>query len=100
MKYPVALLALLLVGCSDFPRLGGTISPSARQGPPPRIVPIDGLILSAIGPARTGQPQNPADALSAVTDTMDARIAALKARAAILRGQPVDGSTRALLDGT
>jgi len=97
---PALALGLALAGCSGFPDLGGAVSPAARKAPPPRLVPIEGLILSAIGPTRPGEPTNPDEALTSTTDLLQARIDALKARAAILRGRPVDDSTRSLLDGT
>lgn len=91
------ILLILLAGCSDFPDFGGAASPAAMAAPPPRIIPIDGLILAAIGPSRAGLPQSPEEALAATLEPLDARIAALRARASILRDAPVDASTRAKL---
>ena len=100
MRALALALIPLLAGCSDFPDLGGAVSPAAATAPAPRLVPIEGLILAAIGPSRPGEPLDAAAALAATTGSMAARVAALKARAAILRGAPVDETTRSKLDGT
>jgi len=72
------VLALALAACTDFPRLdeaGATIGPA---GPPPPLLPFDALEAAA---AR-GTPR------AERTDDLEARAAALRARAAVLR-QPV-----------
>lgn len=63
------LFILALTGCAQFPELGGTINEAARQAPYPTLQPL---------------PET-ATALPVADDTLDARIAALQARAARLR---------------
>lgn len=68
MRYAILLL-VSLCACADFPELEGTISDAARQAPYPR------LTAFPVGPVATG----------AEEDALRDRIAALQARAAIIR---------------
>ena len=96
-RYATLLLALGLSGCSDFPSFGTPDPGFGDWSTFPRIEPIDGLIIRALGPTtgngRVAQP------LADITDPLEARIAALIARAAILRGAPVNDTTRSLISG-
>ncbi len=85
----------MFAGCAEFPSFGERLPNSTDISAYPRIEPIEGLIIRALGPgAISGSAPQPIDAL---TDSLDARIAALKQRAAILRGAGIDDETRALL---
>lgn len=86
------LVILALCACSPFPELGGPDDPSGLY---PRIEPIDGLILRAMGTNSSATPQP----LDSFTDPLEERIARLKARAAILRGAPVNDQTRQAITG-
>lgn len=69
------VLCLALAACTDFPRLGEAAGPA---GPPPPLLPFDALEAAAAG----GTPR------AERTEDLEARAAALRARAAVLR-QPV-----------
>lgn len=95
MRSVFLVSAFVLAGCSDFPSFGGPPPKFGEWQSFPRIEPLEGLIIRAMAPtgadARTPQP------LDGVDDSLAARIAALKARAAILRDAPVDDTTRAAI---
>jgi hypothetical protein len=63
------ILCLALCGCATFPQLEGTISDAARNAPYPTLTPVP------IGPVATAD---------AGVD-MQARVAALQSRAALIR---------------
>ena len=68
MRHAIAL-ALFLTACTPFPELAGTITDAARQAPYPVLTPIPELTAAE----------------ASETDVLQARIAALQARAARLR---------------
>ena len=78
-------LALALGACTTFPELRATVEPEAKEGRFPRLVPFD-QILSA--------PSADVENRFEVEDEMLARIAALQARAAALRGPVLDRRTQ------
>ncbi|WP_090207435.1 hypothetical protein [Yoonia litorea] len=65
---PILVIALL-TACTPFPELAGTISPEARDAPYPTLTPLPDLSIAA--------PDE--------TDALQARVAALQARAARIR---------------
>ncbi|QGY00401.1 hypothetical protein EI983_12540 [Roseovarius faecimaris] len=75
----------MLAACAEFPELDATLSDAARAAPYPQLLPVEELN------ARVGEPRIDAEA----ADGIEARVAALKARAARLRGTVLDSSTRA-----
>ena len=78
----IALLALA-TGCADTPRLDPAMSARARDAAYPELVPL--------GPLLAGLPMDDGDL---GTGTLTARAAALRARAARLRGTVVDAPAR------
>ena len=92
-------VALLLASCVDWPDVGSRET-ATLEGPYPRLAPIEGLILRAIGPSRSGGAtvQEPGTGSRTLAD-VEAQIARLRARAAILRGAPINDEPRALLVG-
>lgn len=78
-------LLFLLAACSDAPDLPGGIDPALADAAYPTLVPVEQIL----GPA----PVDPA-ADAQVTGQLDARIAALQARAERLRGDRIDPATR------
>lgn len=90
MKHPLRSLvfgaALVLLGaCTQFPALDRTLSPELVSAEFPALVPIDPILAAAqtdgVDPKQT-------------TATIDARVAALKARAARLGGSVLSGAER------
>ncbi len=90
MKRAILLLVLAgpfaLVGaCTQFPALDRTITPELEAADYPALVPLGPVIAAArdtdTDPART-------------TAAIDARVAALRARAARLRGAVLSGPER------
>ena len=75
MIKPAFLLCLALSACATFPDVGATARPVVA--PAPQLVPIDGILMQADAQRPVG---------SVISDT-EARAAALRARAARLRGQ-------------
>ena len=88
---PAALaICAALSACSQFPDLDATTSDAVRDAPYPDLVPLDGL------QARF----DPDAALpDATRDSVAARAARLKARAARLRGTVIDADTRQRMAG-
>ena len=82
----LVLMCLLLAGCADAPSLDGRISAAAAAAPYPTLQPLAPLLARAARPGRID---------TASTLRMDGGVAALRARAAALRGPVVDASTRA-----
>lgn len=78
------IAACALAACTTFPQLDAVVSEEARRADYPRLVPAeqllgkrsDGRVTEATGPA------------------LEARAADLRARARLLRGQPIDDETR------
>ena len=87
------LLALItclaaLTACTTFPDLDERVSEPARNAAFPTLGPLD-QVLAQAAPTQTA-PDFSAD--------LDTRVAALRARAARLSGQVIDGQTRDRLD--
>ncbi len=82
--FPLAVFAAL-AACTAFPELDGTLPPSADAADYPRLVPVEPLLEAAQEVQITETTQS----------GIEARVAALKARAARLRGPIVDSTTRA-----
>lgn len=80
-----ASLALLAGACTQFPALDRTLTPELVSADYPALVPL-GPVLAA---AQTGTVE-PAQTSAAI----DARVAALKARAARLSGSVLSGAER------
>lgn len=84
---PFALMAALTLAgaCTQFPALDRTVTPQLEAAEYPDLVPLAPVLASAnaggIEPEQTGA-------------TIDRRIAALKARAARLRGSVLSGAER------
>lgn len=77
MRSAAWIIALLpVLGCAEFPQLGTEVGPDALRAPYPRLLPASEL-------ARYRTPPGPDFAA-----TLDARVAALRARAQIL-AQPI-----------
>jgi hypothetical protein len=83
-------MALVLSGCADVPDLDGRISAQAAAAPYPTLQPLAPLLAQAAAPARV---------TPATTAAVDGDAAALRARAAALRGPVVDADTRARMTG-
>ena len=78
-------LPALVAGCAEFPQLDGRVAPEDRDAAYPRLVPLGPIV------ARAGEVT-----ISETTEQgIAARVAALRARAARLRGTVIDGGTRA-----
>ena len=90
----LAIVLIFLAACTPIPDLGAPARGQTDAAFFPRIEPIDGLIIKAIGPGRSTIASQP---LSSVSDPLLARAELLKRRAALLRGSPVDDATRAQL---
>ena len=82
---PFLLLLGLLPACTQFPELDGVTSDVAENADYPTLLPLDPLMQS------TSLPNADAEETEA---ELQARVAALQARAARLRGQVVDPETR------
>jgi len=78
------LLLFLGAACTQFPELDGTVPPDVAGRKTPRLLPLDQL--QGLAPA-------PRD-LAPITTALQARLAALEARAARLRGPVLDRRTR------
>ena len=86
MKQAMPLaLAALLCGCTAFPELDGTVPPALERADFPALVPVEPLIAGA-QEVRIAPETAP---------SVLARVAALRARAARLRGPIVDSGARA-----
>lgn len=90
MRLMTLPLMVALAACTQFPELDGTVAPDLAQADFPDLVPLEPL-LNARAPVIADPEQTSA--------TLDARVAALRARAAALqRGAVVDAQTRQRLD--
>lgn len=88
---PRALLVLTLVaGCGRPPDLGLAMDSGEGDRPPPALVPLGPLIAAAGAPGAEG-------AEGAAAADLAARAAALRARAALLRGPVLSEAERAAL---
>ncbi|WP_089904779.1 hypothetical protein [Loktanella fryxellensis] len=86
----VCAVALILSGCAEVPDLDGRISAAAAAAPYPTLQPLAPMLVQAAAPARV---------TPATTAAVDGDAAALRARAAALRGPVVDADTRARMAG-
>ena len=82
----IALLALA-TGCADAPRLDTGLSARARGAAYPELVPL-GPLLAGVSAAQSDHD------IPTLTGNLPARAAALRARAARLRGTVVDAAAR------
>ncbi len=84
------LLCLTLGACTQFPELDGTISPDVEGTDIPKLVPIGPLLMSSAPVV-----DDPAE----TTQSLDARIASLRARADALQQRDViDSETEEQLE--
>ena len=87
MRAIPVFLALALAACTQFPELDGTVAPDLENADFPALVPLDTL--------RTASDPVVADPV-ATTESLNARVAALRARARALQQRSVvDPATRA-----
>ncbi|MCO6381588.1 hypothetical protein [Oceanicola sp. 502str15] len=89
MTRAALLLCLALSGCTQFPELDAVVSASAKSAAYPRLQPLDGILAQAN--ASTTDP-------AAVRGDLSARVAALRARAARMRGPIVEPPVRARMN--
>ncbi len=82
-------ICLALSGCTQFPQLDAVVSESAKNAPYPTLAPVDGLLARAN--ASTTDP-------AAVRGDLASRVAALRARAARLRGPIIEPPVRARMN--
>ncbi|WP_244867527.1 hypothetical protein [Vannielia litorea] len=89
MNRAALLLFLALAGCTQFPELDAVVSSSAKSAAYPRLQPLDSVLARAN--ASTTDPQ-------AVRGNLAARVAALRARAARMRGPIIEPAIRARMN--
>lgn len=91
MRRPALALSLLALGaaCADIPALEGRVSPEVAAAPYPMIAPL-GPILSRAEALTDSERTSPAMFVS-----VEARLAALRARAARLRGPVISPTDEA-----
>lgn len=95
MFRPPALAVLILTAvtaCAQFPDLDAALSPGAAGAAYPDLVPVEQL------KAQMPRAETTFDADDPTAPRMAARIAALRARAASLRGTVIDSPTRARME--
>ena len=80
------LVFLALAGCTQFPELDRTIGDEAEAADYPELIPLE-PVLSRL--------DDPAEGNAQTEEALQARVAALRARAARLSGTVVDGQTQA-----
>lgn len=93
MHFRTFLLIMALTGpvaCTDIPVLEGTSDAEALSAPFPTLVPIASLLATAPGTSQITQ---------ASTTALNARITALRSRAAGLNEPVVDTTTRSRMQG-
>ena len=81
---PLLPAVALMAACASFPELDAVISEEARRADYPVLVPAQGLL------AKRGD----GTITEATGAALQARATNLRARAALLRGQPIDDETR------
>ncbi|KPP85044.1 MAG: hypothetical protein HLUCCA08_11745 [Rhodobacteraceae bacterium HLUCCA08] len=94
MPRPALCLALLLpalAGCADLPALEGRVSADIAAAPYPAITPLGPILARADALAVSGR------ASPAALAPVEARLAALRARADALRGPVIPPAQRARL---
>ena len=83
--WTLPLVAVVLVGCTQFPSLDRTLTPTLQNAEYPALVPVEPLLAQAaqgrVDPAAT-------------TSALQGRVARLRARAAGLRGSVLSGRER------
>ncbi|MEO0677105.1 MAG: hypothetical protein AAFR53_15755 [Pseudomonadota bacterium] len=84
---------LLLPACSAFPELDARMSPGVSAAPFLDFLTVDEMAALGVETAPHGEALDPA------SEVMAARLAGLRARAAILRGPIFSGDDRARLSG-
>lgn len=82
MRISSLVLFFALAGCAEFPALDARVGPEALEAPFPTLLPMEQLLDASAPP------------ISIVSGPGSNRIAALRARAARLRGPVVDQATR------
>ncbi|MFN3210140.1 MAG: hypothetical protein ACE369_14270 [Roseovarius sp.] len=88
LRVTALMLTLSLSACTQFPELDRTTSAEARRAAYPDLLPVEDLRARVGAPRTTDQ----------TTGSLEARVAALRARAARLRGAVIDGTSRQRLD--
>ena len=78
----ILFLFLSVAACTQFPALDGTISPELENADFPDLVPIEPLLAGAAPVVA-----NPVE----TTETLSARVAALRGRAEALRRRNING---------
>lgn len=78
-------LTLALSGCTTFPDLDDRMTRAEQDADYPALLPADALLAEARATSITPETQT----------TLEHRVDALQARAARLRGSPVDAASRA-----
>ncbi len=78
------LFALALSACATFPELDATLSAEAKDAEYPQLMPVSEMTAQAPDARITEQ----------TASSLNGRIAALRARAARLRGSVVDSATK------
>lgn len=89
MRYAIGFIFVVLVGCADFPALDGAVDDTARNAGFPSLVPLDPLL------AKVDQQTATSQITAASVATLDGRIAALRTKAARLRGPIIEPRVRA-----
>ena len=89
MQRTIGVIFVLTVGCTQFPALDGTIDAAARAAPIPALQPLAPLLAQADATQANSQ------ITAASVAALDDRIAALRARAAGLRGPVIERATLA-----
>lgn len=82
------LSGIALAACTQFPELDQSVSAEARNGAFPALVPVEVLLADA--------PQQQAS--DTTTTSLEARAAALRSRAARLKGTVLNSSARERLE--
>ena len=86
MRAATALICLTLTACTQFPELDNTVTPDVEASDFPTLVPLEPLLAGA-APVVSDPVQT--------TETLEARVAALRARARALQQRSiVDPVTR------
>ena len=87
MRAAAALLCFSLAACTQFPELEDTVSPSVQEADFPALLPLEPLMATA-----TPVVSDPVE----TTQTLERRVAALRARARALQRRDIIGAaTRA-----
>lgn len=78
MRAACLALCLTLCACIDIPEVEGTVLPELEDAPYPELVPLDPLLASTVPPGVDAEE---------TTQSLQARIAALRARARALQSR-------------